>query len=115
MAWRLAYDISSPYRWQKVYRLARADGVWLQYSLFYVERPTFVIDRLYREIGAVIDGWEDDVRFTCCPTERRRCWRADELAARHQQPDSRPVAAKTLATRVSNAHPLLARHWLKCL
>ena len=30
MAWLLAYDISSPRRWRKVYRLARADGVRLQ-------------------------------------------------------------------------------------
>jgi CRISPR-associated endonuclease Cas2 len=63
MAWLLAYDISSPYRWAKVYRLARADGIRVQYSLFYVERPAFVIDRLYREIGSVIDRWEDDIRL----------------------------------------------------
>jgi CRISPR-associated protein Cas2 len=63
MAWLLAYDISSPRRWRKVYRLARADGVRLQYSLFFVDRPAVAIGGLYREIGSVIDRYEDDVRF----------------------------------------------------
>jgi CRISPR-associated endonuclease Cas2 len=63
MAWLLAYDIGSPRRWRKVYRLARADGVRLQYSLFYLDRPALVIGELYKEIGSVIDRREDDVRF----------------------------------------------------
>jgi CRISPR-associated protein Cas2 len=63
MAWLLAYDISSPRRWRKVYPLARREGVRLQYSLFYIDRPGRIVGDLSAEIGAVIDTREDDVRF----------------------------------------------------
>lgn len=63
MAWLLAYDIGSPRRWRKVYRLARREGVRLQYSLFYIDRPGRIIGDLVAEMGAVIDERGDDVRF----------------------------------------------------
>lgn len=60
-AWLLAYDIASERRWRRMYRLARAEGIYLQHSLFLL--PGDMLPKGFAEaVEEIIHAQEDDVR-----------------------------------------------------
>ena len=63
MGWLIAYDIADPRRWRRVYRLVRATGFRLQYSLFWADISAAQARALATELGRIIDWKEDDVRL----------------------------------------------------
>ena len=63
MAWILAYDISCPRRWRRLYRLARQHGVRLQWSVFLISDARFDPHRFLAEAARIIDHGADDVRL----------------------------------------------------
>ena len=67
MGWLIAYDISSPRRWRRVYRLVREHGWRLQYSLFWADIDGRGAERLAAALTPLIDLREDDVRLYFLP------------------------------------------------
>ncbi len=63
MGWLVAYDISAPKRWRKVYKLVGRAGYRLQYSLFWLPGGHAVGHDLAAALEGVIDRGEDDVRL----------------------------------------------------
>ncbi len=59
----LCYDIRNPRRLARVHRRVRRAGLSLQYSLFYLEMGTPQVDALLRDLAALIDEDEDDLRL----------------------------------------------------
>lgn len=67
MGWLIAYDISCPRRWRRVYRLARERGWRLQYSLFWADIDRRGAERLAAALTPHLDLREDDVRLYFLP------------------------------------------------
>lgn len=63
MAWILAYDITCPRRWRRLYRLVRERGVRLQWSVFLITEARFDPRRFLTEAARIIDPRADDVRL----------------------------------------------------
>jgi CRISPR-associated protein Cas2 len=63
MAWILAYDIASPRRWRRLYRLARERGVRLQWSVFLITEARFDPRSFLAEAATIVDPRADDVRL----------------------------------------------------
>jgi len=63
MGWLVAYDISSPKRWRKVYSRIGEVGYRLQYSLFWLPCDGRTGNALADSLAEIIDPGEDDLRF----------------------------------------------------
>jgi CRISPR-associated protein Cas2 len=63
----VCYDIADPDRLTKVHRTVRRWGMPLQYSVFLVPAATNVIGDLLKELHALIDRREDDIRIYPLP------------------------------------------------
>ena len=63
MAWLLAYDITDPRRWRKVYSIAKTNGFRVQYSLFWLLIDLKRQQIIELQLGEIIDPFRDDVRF----------------------------------------------------
>lgn len=59
----LCYDISNPRRLQRIHRCAGRHGTALQYSIFECWLTAAQLRRLVRELRALVDENEDDVRI----------------------------------------------------
>ena len=58
----IAYDITDPRRLRRLHRRLRADGIWMQQSVFLVRGDTRDIDRLMDELEHYVDQRDDDLR-----------------------------------------------------
>lgn len=59
--WIVAYDISAPQRWRRVFRLLKSWGSPVQYSVFACRLRDGELERLLRELAGVIEATEDRV------------------------------------------------------
>ncbi|MGH7038205.1 MAG: CRISPR-associated endonuclease Cas2 [Stellaceae bacterium] len=57
----VAYDVTSPRRWRRVYRLLQGYGEWVQLSLFQCRLDRFRRRRLESELAQLIDMRRDRV------------------------------------------------------
>lgn len=64
----LAYDIADPVRLQRVHRAVRQVGLPLQYSVFLLSARPGELDALLRELQALIEDAEDDIRVYPLPS-----------------------------------------------
>lgn len=69
MGWLIAYDISCPRRWRRIYRELRGVGFRLQYSLFWADIDTAGAEALARRLEALMDLQADDVRLYHLPDD----------------------------------------------
>ena len=60
-AWLIAYDISDPKRLRRVFRICRAYGDHLQYSVFRAELTAKARASLVADLDAVVHHSEDQV------------------------------------------------------
>lgn len=67
--WVVAYDISDAYRLAGIYRVIKAWGVRLQYSVYLVQCTISEINTLTDELRAVVDHTEDDIRIYSLPKD----------------------------------------------
>ncbi len=63
----IAYDITSPRRLRRVYRLLREHAVPVQYSVFAARCSAAALGSIRVEIAGLIAAREDDVRFYPVP------------------------------------------------
>ncbi|MGK9451823.1 CRISPR-associated endonuclease Cas2 [Acidithiobacillus caldus] len=69
--WLVAYDVRSPKRWRRLYRLLCGHGWRIQYSAFLLALDDAKIEFLTQEIRHCIDEHKDDVRLYHLPTGTR--------------------------------------------
>ena len=77
-AWLLAYDIADKRRWRRMYRLARAEGIYLQHSLFLIPGDTLP-QGFAQAVEDIIHPQEDDVRAYHLPAGTRVWYRQREV------------------------------------
>lgn len=67
MGWLIAYDISCPRRWRRIYRELRSVGYRLQYSLFWADIDGPAAEALARRLMTLMDLRADDIRLYHLP------------------------------------------------
>lgn len=67
--WILAYDIANPRRLGRVHRAIKKIGIPLQYSLWIIKENGAGIERIKRELLALIDPRADDIRIYRIPAD----------------------------------------------
>jgi len=77
----LSYDIRSPQRWRRAYRILRGYGDRIQYSVFRVRATSVQIARLRWELSRVLAPEDALLTVRLCPT----C--ADQIGARNSESD----------------------------
>ena len=63
MTWLIAYDVSSPRRWRRLYHLVRRHGARVQWSVFVVSDPRFAPKAFMDAAARIVDPATDDVRL----------------------------------------------------
>ena len=81
MSWLIAYDITCPRRWRRLYRLVREYGVRVQWSVFLVTREPFQRAAFLSAASRIIDAQRDDLRLYRLAGKLEGSRRADELIA----------------------------------
>lgn len=67
--WRLVcYDIRTPARWRKVYKIVRGHGTRVQYSIFRCRLDQGEVERLRWELAKVMDPEDALLIVDLCPT-----------------------------------------------
>jgi len=61
--WLLCYDIADPKRLAKIARLARTEGIPLQYSVFLIRKDNAELGQMLNQICEIINEKEDDIRI----------------------------------------------------
>jgi CRISPR-associated protein Cas2 len=75
----VSYDIRSPRRWRRVYRIIRGYGDRVQYSVFRVRATPVQMARLRWELSRVLAPEDALLTVRLCPT----C--ADQIGARNDE------------------------------
>ena len=68
----VTYDISSPRRWRRVFRLLQGYGDWVQLSVFRCRLDAKRRQRMERELRAVLNADEDRLLIARLDEERQR-------------------------------------------
>ncbi len=61
MKYLITYDIRDPKRWQKIYKLLKANGLNVQLSCFELDLSQYMLDALLSQIQLLINPKEDVV------------------------------------------------------
>lgn len=59
--WIIAYDISNPKRWKKVFTILKGYGEWLQLSIFQCSMSDIKAQNLITALDEIIDKKEDHI------------------------------------------------------
>jgi CRISPR-associated protein Cas2 len=63
MKFLITYDIASPKRWRKIFKLLKSVGLNVQLSCFEVDMEKSELDKLIVELRKLIDWREDSIYF----------------------------------------------------
>jgi CRISPR-associated protein Cas2 len=63
MKFLITYDISSPKRWRKIFKILKNTGLNVQLSCFEVDMDRGELDKLVIELQKLIDWEEDSIYF----------------------------------------------------
>lgn len=75
----VTYDIRSPARWRRAYRIIRGYGDRVQFSVFRIRATSVQIARLKWQLSRVLAPEDSLLVVRLCPT----C--ADQIGARHDE------------------------------
>ena len=70
--WVVTYDISSPKRWRKIFKILKSYGKPVQYSVFECRLSKAQIKSMHAALAAILDDQDD--RVHCYPL----CGQCDE-------------------------------------
>ncbi|UFP95951.1 CRISPR-associated endonuclease Cas2 [Gloeobacter morelensis] len=76
--WLISYDIRSPARWRKAYKLLKGNGERLQYSVFRCRLNTRELERLRWELARILTEEDDLLIIGLC----NRC--VERIVARNR-------------------------------
>ncbi|MFA0465426.1 CRISPR-associated endonuclease Cas2 [Vibrio breoganii] len=63
MKYIIAYDIASPKRLKRIHKTLQGYAIPVQYSIFYAELNSHMLQEMRSDVIQVIDSSEDDVRI----------------------------------------------------
>ena len=71
-SWIVCYDMADPRRLARIFKLLKAHGIPLQYSVFLIEASSQEMAQLEEKICQLINRTEDDVRVYRLPAGPHR-------------------------------------------